>query len=558
MRNLLKISLVALSAAMILTGCNCFKAASKKIDQLKVTSTPSPVSLKGEVVPFEVNVVFPAKYVSKKATYKLTPVFVYEGGEVVGEPSFFQGESVTDNYTVISSTGGVAKIASAIKYDDNMRVSTLVLRLEVKCKEDASFIQLADLKAAKGVSVLQNLTRPFKPAFSKDNFKRVTNEVKEANIMFKINSAFVSSSALNNDEVEALEQFIVDNSNNDRKKVSAVHTKAYASPDGPLNFNDKLSEQRAKTTHKAVAKSFKNNKINSVLDVDALGEDWDGFKALVKASDIKEKDMILQILAMYDDPAKRDEEIRNMSSVFTILADKILPQLRRSQMSVNVDTQGYTDEELKAIVASDVTKLNVEEMLFAATLYSCLDVKAKIYAAAADKYSSDFRTLNNLGAVSFLQGKFVDAKKLFNLAAAINSSCANVVNNLGVIAAYENKIDVAKNYFASIADKSAVAKSNLGIAYIKLGKYTEAIKYATTCNKAIAQILVGDYVGAKRSLDNRCGICIGLEGVIAAKEGDFDTAAQSIAKLDALAAKENLEVLKEMSKEMKLEIEIMK
>ncbi len=536
MKKFLKISLVAMFATILLTGCNCFKAASKRVDALSVNTNPSPVSLKGDVVPFTAEVSIPAKFVKNTATYKITPVFIYEGGELAAEPYFVQGEKAVGNYQTILTTGGVAKINSKVTYEKNIRVSKLVMRIEVQCKKGQSFLPLADIPAAKGVSIIQNLVKAPKFAFAKDNFQRVTTEVEEANILFRINSSVVRKAELNNEEVKALQQFILDNRENPRRTVSDVHTKSYASPDGPVKFNDKLSQNRSKATQKSVNKEFAKKNINNLLDFDALGEDWDGFKALVEKSDIAEKDMILQILNMYNDPAKRDEEIKNLSSVFTILKEKVLPQLRRSKMEVSVEIQGYTDEELKEIVHSNVKKLNVEEMLFAATLFEDIDTKAKVYAAAAEKYSQDWRTINNNAIALYTKGNVAEAKAQFAKAAQLNSSAAEVVNNLGAVAFRDNKIAEAKNYFSSVAGQLNTAKENLGLVYLRQGEYAEAIKYCHAgSEKGIAQILSGDLAGAKQTVKGHtCMYAKAVEALVIAKEGDFKTAEELAAKCGAL------------------------
>ena len=525
MKNLFKSSLVIAASMLILTGCNCFKKASKRVDELSATSVPSPIVLKGDVVPFTAEVVFPSKFMNTKATYKITPVFMSEEGEIVGAPVFFQGEKVTGNHTVIAATGGVAVVKSSIKYEDSMRISALLMRVEVKCNEKSEFMPLTDLVVTKGVSILQNLTESVRFAMAKDAFKRVTTETEQANIMFKINSSRLTKAELNNDEVKALEQFIIDNTGNDRRTLSDVHTKSYASPDGPLKLNNKLSDERANITEKKVASSFKKNNINSVLDVDALGEDWEGFKTLVQESDIAEKDMILQILNMYNDPAKRDEEIKNMSSVFTILAQKILPQLRRSQMVVNVDIQGYTDEELKNLVANNISELNLEELLFSANLFTDLATKIKIYEAAVAVAPNCWRAKNNLGVVSFSNGNAAKAKSLFVEASKLNANSPIVINNIAAMMMVEGNYKQAQSFLAPIIEKNCCAKQNYAVTLIREAKYADAIKYAKSTNKAIAQILVGDIAGAKQSLKSATSEASkGVKAVIAAMEGDFNTA----------------------------------
>ena len=78
------------------------------------------------------------------------------------------------------------------------------------------------------------------------------------------------------------------------------------------------------------------------IDAAAYGEDWDGFKELVEKSDIKDKNLILQVLSLYNSPAERETEIKNMSTVFNELKKDILPELRRSQIVNSTDLQGPT------------------------------------------------------------------------------------------------------------------------------------------------------------------------------------------------------------------------
>ena len=98
-------------------------------------------------------------------------------------------------------------------------------------------------------------------------------------------------------------------------------------------------------------------------------EDWEGFKALMEKSNIQDKELILRVLSMYSDPVVREKEIKNISQLIKKLQMKYLPQLRRSVMSVDVDVVGKSDEELlKTLAMSDPKSLNLEEILYAATL----------------------------------------------------------------------------------------------------------------------------------------------------------------------------------------------
>lgn len=530
MKNLFKISLMLVAAALLLPSCSCYTKMMKQTNAgLTSTCSPELVTLKGDNAVTTATVNIPEKTFHKYGVLKLTPVIVFDGGEVAGQPVFFQGEKVTDNYKVIPyQTASSQSIEISIPYTAQMRLAKLVFRAEVKCLKQGNKIKeytpyTEDIFVTWGVSSLQAAADNYaKVAIAPDAFQRVTNIKDEANIMFQINRANVRTAELNSDEVAALQQFIIDNDGDPKKTVGDVYTQAFASPDGPLALNDKLSTKRGETTHKALAKKFKKDKVpaDTKFDINAMGEDWEGFKELVEKSDIADKNLILQVLSMYDDPQVRDREIKNMSSTFKVLAEKILPELRRSKMTVNVRVEGLTDAELKAIVASDINKLTNEEMLFSATLYSDNATKARIYKAAADKFNC-YRAWNNLGVVKSWCGNYAAAKADFVKAASINNSSPQVINNLGVVALAEgNKAEAAKFFAASTVPE---AKYNKGLVELANGNYGAAISALNGYNKGLAQFLNNDIAAAKATLANAtCWRADYLKAVIAAREGNSE------------------------------------
>ena len=527
MKKFLHISLALVGMVFLLTSCNCYSKMMKKTAPgITVSSSPEFLTLKGDNAIGTITVNFPAKAFHKWGVLKVTPVLVYPGGEVVGQPTFLQGEKVKDNYKVIPyEAGGSYSQQLSFPYTPAMRLSELVLRVEAKCIKQGSKIKNftdynTEIPVTFGVSSLQMMADNYaKVAIAPDAFVRTTYVKESAKIMFQINKADVRAAQLNSSEISALQQFIKDNSGDAKKKVGDVYTQAYASPDGPLSLNDKLSADRGKTTKKAMETKFKKDGTpKDVFDVNAMGEDWEGFQELVQASDIPDKALILQVLSMYKDPQVRDKEIKNMTAAFKVLADKILPELRRSKMTVNVQVDGLTDAELKAAVGSDINKLTVEEMLFAATLFTDNATKAKCYKAAADKYN-DFRAWNNLGVVKAWEGDYAAAKADFTKAASLNNSNPQVINNLGVVALSEGEKSEAAKFFA--ASTAPEAKYNKGLVDLAEGNYSSAINSLDGYNKALAQLLNGDVAAAKAAFGSmNTWRAEYVKAVIAAKEGD--------------------------------------
>lgn len=520
MRKLINGSLALVAMSVLFTGCgSCFKKMQKKVDTVGITCVPEVLTLQGSNVAANYTLNFPAKYFNGKAILKATPVVTYAGGEVAGAPKFIQGESVQDNYTIIGKTGGQVSEQVSFAFAPNMRQSTLELRVEAKCmkgsKKYREFTPFSVMVLANGVSCVQELADDYaRLAMCPDNFKRMTQISKDAKIMFLINKFDVRKDELKKEDIKALEDFVKANSGDPKKTVSQIYAKSYASPDGPLELNNKLSQERGESTKKALSPKFKNER----FDIEALGEDWDGFKELVEASNMADKDLILQVLNMYSSPEQRDAEIKNMSAAFQVLAEKILPELRRSKMVVNVDVQGLSDNELKDAVKGNIGQLNLEELMFAATLFEDYSTKASIYKTAADKFN-DARAWNNYGVSLVNEGKYADAKTAFEKAAKLNSSSNEIINNLGVVALANGNPVEAKKFFSSI--NTPEAKYNMGLVNLAEGNYAEAVKALDGYNLAVAQICNGNLASAKSTLVKETSAQADyLKAVVAAREGD--------------------------------------
>jgi hypothetical protein len=530
MKNFLKSGLTLLAAALVLSGCNCFKSMVRNVEDVKVTCTPEVLTLKGNSVTAMYTVTFPEKYFDKKAMLKFTPVLINNAGEeLAAAPEFAQGEKVSENYTVISkANGGSINATVVFPYDAKFKQSKLVLRVEAKCANDVDYLKVVELAIAEGISTVQQLANNYaEMPIAKDNFQRVTTISQDANIMFLINKFNVRSNQLNSDEIKALQDFIIANNGDERRTISDVYTKSYASPDGPLAFNNKLSQDRGRATQTAVSKKFKKDKmpVEPKFDVEALGEDWEGFKELVENSNIQDKELILQVLQVYGDPEKRDQEIKNMSAAFEALAEKILPELRRSKLVVNVDVQGKTDEELKDAVNNDISSLNLEEMLFAATLFEDNATKVKVYKAAADKYN-DARAWNNY-AVALVEeaGKMTEAaKEALAKAAKLDSSNSDILTNVGVVALSEGNLEDAKKLFAE-------SEYNKGLVAMAEGNYADAAKSLKGYNRAVAEVCNGNLAAAKTALEgDNSAEADYLRAVIAAREGNATAVKENLAK----------------------------
>lgn len=524
MKNFLKISLTAVAATLLMTSCNCFKSMVKEAESVKYTCTPSVLELKGSTVTADIQVTFPAGYFNKKAIVKATPVLVFEGGEIVGVTKYFQGEKIKDNYTVVDyKNGGSYKQTVTFPYDARAKVCTLEVRLEATCKNDGQYYtEVVAIPVAQGISTLQNDMDYFggNGAIMPDNFKRITTISEKADIMYEINRSNVRKNQLTTEQIKLFEEFVKENSDKDRVTLGNIYAKGYASPDGPEKFNDQLSKKRSETGKKAIEEQLKG--VGASYDAAAYGEDWEGFKELVEASNIEDKALILQVLQMYSSPAQRDKEIQNMSAVFNVLKTDILPKLRRTQLVAEADVEGLSDAEIKAAVDKNINSLNLEEMLYAATLFNDNATKIDIYKAAAKKYN-DVRAYNNLGVVLGQEGDIEEATAALKKAAKLDPSASQISNNLAMAALAQGNVAEAKKYLGAISGpEAAKAKAMVAVAE---GDYTNASNVLNGYNAALVEVLNGNLSKAKGLLSSETSADAEyLRAVIASKEGNASAA----------------------------------
>ena len=484
-----------------------FSSCSKKMGELSAdyfTVTPQVLEAIGGKVPATINGKFPEKYFNKKAVVEVTPVLKWNGGEAKGQSAVFQGEKVEGNDQTISyKMGGSYTMKTSFDYVPEMAKSELYL--EFKATIGKKVVTIPAVKIADGVistsELVNNTLGNANPALGEDAFQRIIKEKHDANIMFLIQQANIRSSELKTAKEFNKEVANVNEAAN--KKISNIEVSAYASPDGGVSLNTTLAENRENNTTKMLNKDLKKAKIDAPIDAKYTAQDWEGFQELVSKSNIQDKELILRVIAMYQDPAQRESEIKNISAVYKELANTILPQLRRSRLTLNYEIIGKSDEEIAKLASSNPSELNVEELLYAATLTNDPAKQEAIYTQATKQFPNDYRAFNNLGKLAYQAGNVDKAESYFKKAASVNAS-PEVNMNLGLISLMKGDKAAAEAYFGKAAGTKELGES-MGNLYIAQGQYERAVNSfgdSKTNSAALAQILAKDYNKAKNTLAN--------------------------------------------------------
>jgi tetratricopeptide (TPR) repeat protein len=488
-------------------------SCSSKIGELSsnfFTITPQVLEATGGKVPVTINGRFPESYFTKKAILEVTPVLKWDGGEAKGQSYVYQGENVKGNNQVISYKGG-GNITLQESFDFIPPMAKSELFLEFVATIGSKVTLLPSIKLGDGVISTSTLFEGAEgtlvsdahTAISSDGFQRTIKEAQQANILFLIQQANLRASELNSTNIKNFNKQVKDAYTATNKNVSTIEISSYASPDGGLDLNTKLAKERESNTKGYLNKQLKSSKINVPVDAKYTAEDWDGFQELVSQSNIQDKELILRVLSMYSDPEQREREIKNISSVYKVLADEILPQLRRSRLILNYEIIGKSDEEISQLAQTAGSQLSIEELLYAATLAQNNAQKEAIYNRVIQQFPNDYRAYNNLGSVYYKASDIAQAESLYKKAE--NIKAAPEVNlNLGLVALVKGDNAAAESYFSKAAGSEYLNEA-LGNLYISQGQYERAVSSfgnSKTNSAALAQILANDYNSAKNTLEN--------------------------------------------------------
>src|SRR5690554_1769491 len=493
--------MLVLGVALFTTSCS---SKLKPLSQNNFNVTPSPLETVGNQVPVTVNGTFPEKWFHKNGIVTITPILKFGDSEVAGTPYSYQGENISGNRIAVPhSRGANFTMNSSFPYTPEMQSSELFLRFDGRIKNKQSI--LPDLKVADGIIATSALAdvRTTAPSVAPDGFQRIIKQAQDANIMFVIQQANLRQSELNKRDMSEWKRRVEEAFNDPRQNVD-VEVSAYASPDGGLSLNERLAAQREQNTSNYLESELSKRNIDTDVYARYTADDWDGFHQLVSASDLQDKELILRVLEMYPDSETREREIKNISYVFEDLAETILPQLRRSRITANIEIVGKSDEEIMTAWNNNPKELSADELLYASSLTDDEGVKEKIYQYVTANFTNDYRGWNNIGTMYFKQGDYAKAEQAFNRAAQVSPNAPEVNMNKALLAILKNDLSTANELLGRSAGAASLDEA-MGLLNLLQGNYNQSVSaYGNnkTNNAALAQLLVSDYNKAKQTLES--------------------------------------------------------
>mgnify|MGYP002641739966 FL=1 len=528
---------IVFTALLFLSSCGLDLMVSK-FNTLEYTVTPTQVEVHGGVIDIELDVNIPKKYFQKNASAEFRPMLAESAeseNKVFFEPVQLQGEKVSSNGKTIGYvTGGKFTYKGSVNYTDDMFAYDLFATATATMNDNSKY--LGSLKIADGVmATATRVKNNEEPKFADHTYEKETILEETAVIYFTVNNSTVRYSQKSSDEVKRLKEFAKQGF-----KTKNIEISSYASPEGSLDVNDKVSGNRAKSTFSYAKRLMKDLKVdganNDELYINtSKGEDWNGFNNLVNSSDLKDKSRVLNIVRSQKDPLKREEAIRDMAEIYDAIEEDVLPKLRKATITLRVYEPKKTDEEIASLAISDPSKLDKKEMLYAATLLNDNSIKKTIYKATVSAYPNDYRAHNNLLCINIIEKDFNSAKMNLGKAEKLGSNASEVNENKGIMAAMEGDLESAN----SLYNKSGASNLNKGILAIKMGNYESAVSKlkGDDFNATLAKILNG----TNATTSDKSAEGYYLNAISNTRSGSVDSAIENLRQainLDANLAKE--------------------
>ncbi|MCL2413307.1 MAG: hypothetical protein FWC98_04120 [Bacteroidales bacterium] len=583
-KNVLKIFAVLAVASFLATGCtNLNNMVNNHSRDAQYVQTPDPMVASGDVIQINIAGTFAPNYFHRRAGMVFQPELQYEGGSILLRPIVLRGESVTDlDGTTIPRTGGRFTYTAEVPFTPELKEARLIVNPAIfparraggnvpASAEEAMALRNARAAGETTISTGVNTTSQLvnfdvaEPSLGRDNYAAPENIMQRATVFFPHNLWNLNLNyPTNRTDAARAARTAMDEALRTGKEIASVTITGWASPEGEQARNNTLAIERSRVGERFIRDAYRRAVDDMVrehnrnlprgerrvtardltqtfaITVNDRGEDWNGFLAALRASQVRDRDAILRVIETNINRDRREQEMRNMIVIYPELEEVILPPLRRAEIVVELVVPAKTNEEMAELSVSNPSELTVEELLFAATLTEDRAVQMQIFTSATEIYPEDWRGFNNMAMLQIQDGNFSDAATNLNRANALSANNGDVLNNLGVIALSRQDFDAAKEYFTNArARGNAEAGPNLGKILIKEGDYNGAVaafgNRPGDLNLALAQILSGDLPAAKQTLAAAPASpkAFYLRAVVAAREDNVSEVVSNLRQTNA-------------------------
>lgn len=577
------LSFCTLGAVVI--GCSSVEDLKQEYPSVQITSEPEVMEVHADSIKISVKGQIPSGYMDKEGVIKFTPFIKHKEGKQELKRFFVKGpdakieKDVNVIATVNESGGGFeksykmpykasykkARMESGVdfriekNYDtlcqcaskenpDTLTKGTITTSLTVK---PFDHIHMGGINKARSDRNRKPGERPGELQGGRSDIYNPKNNRRKpgkgvikpepvnhkGTIFFRINRSNILDSVKDGNTMQRVRKF----ARQDQLIIKTVKISSYASPDGELQRNANLTKARAESTFKYLKEELKSLGHASVEDTNfrkqaETKEDWNGFRRLVKQSDLESKGKILDIANSNMALEEKEAAIRKMPVFEDYLVPTLLPKLRRSEINIKGFMRIRPVDTLKEIAEEKgLDSLHRKELIKLAYRSNDLNRKREIYKHYTERYPDHWVGHNNLKALLLFEGRYKEALEAFKELKDRYPNKGPILNNLGVAYRHAHQYDKARKNYKAAKQKGIDERNNMGILDIKVAEYASATENfeedRKDYNVALAHTLAGSHDKALSVIDNittKTADVYYLKAIIGARKGDKELMTTSL------------------------------
>ncbi len=296
-----------------------------------------------------------------------------------------------------------------------------------------------------------NLPEPYavKPVYAwTEPLPEVKKRSKQAHsfLDFKVNSTvLLPNFRLNREKLFKIENDVCLLSDSKDIEVNRLHIDGYASPEGRFASNGRLAEGRAQALRNYIVAN--NCLPRTKIATTNGGEDWNGFLELLEASNLAQKEQIIEIIKQTRDSEQRKVRMRSLigEKAYQHILTTMYPLLRRVVYTVEYTIKDYSVSEAKALLGKNEELLSHREFYQVAMSYGreSKEWNTIVGERIVKYFDQDPVALSNAAAVLAQRGETATAKRYLEKAGNLPQAC----NNLGALLMLEGNYEAARKLF---------------------------------------------------------------------------------------------------------------
>ena len=482
--------LLLLAAALVVGGC----ASTRNAGGAQVAVTPAPYIVMPDSagnVAVDVALEIPDHYFGRRSRLLIMPaivkdtVIVTEMDSVAVDAPIYAKKlyrkEVLEDYedTFTGQKRALRKMSDTVlvhcsdsvslgEYADGSRIVAFV------SADGCGRCRAVDTLDLGGISDPGNLISPVFRMMEPEMLPQVKEGRGEAELQFVINRHDINLSLGRNKEemermFEALYPIVADS-------LARIEVSFYgmASADGPLGFNTRLAESRARA-----AKDWLISEIPGLADTSRVTlttgsrpEGWGPVLRAMTGAGAKDSASVKEIISRYaDDNDDVQERFIRRLPCWRLIRDNFLQKDRKVTYVYRYSTRRFaSDAEMLDMYAASPESLNENELLRVSLLIEEPSEKTDVYRTVLEYYPQSQVAINNLSVMLASAGETSQAMSV--LEDGMGTEAAEY--NMGLLKA------VAKDYISAYRLLLPFADINTAIVAICVGEYGEAARIMDT------------------------------------------------------------------------------